>query len=193
MLSGLFMLFFACTAINNTEDTAASPSDEFDFSAVELGVQANMACAQYFTYRACDLILKDQNGEYFRLYDHYEKVVILDFSTAWCAPCKEAAATVQETQDLYGESGFIYVTVLIEDENNQIPTEYTAKQWADTYNITTAPVLQGSRNLIDYDAIEGYNITGWPTFYVIDRDMKVVAGLRGFSHEWLVERIEENL
>tara|TARA_R110000824_G_scaffold46692_2_gene133790 strand:+ start:4535 stop:5113 length:579 start_codon:yes stop_codon:yes gene_type:complete len=192
MFNHLFILFIACTT-TDIKDSAAPQQEEFDFSTVEMGVQHTVDCAQYFNYTACDLILKDQNDEYFRLYDHIGKVIILDFSTGWCGPCQIVAATVQETQDLYNEQDFLYVTVLIEDNEGIPTTEQYASQWAETYNITTAPVLQGSRHLIDYDAIEGYNLTGWPTFYVINRNMEIVSGLRGFNEEWLTERIEENL
>ena len=80
---------------------------------------------------------------------------------------------------------------MIED-NQQNPTtlEY-AQQWADAYGIESAPVLQGSRDLIDYDSIEGYNLTSWPTFYIIDRDMNLDAGIRGFSEEWIHSNIQD--
>ena len=194
MFGFIFSIFLGCATtpddtpiVEETEDTA------FDFTSVELGVQAKNDCVQYFNQLVCDIILKDQNDEYFRLYDHIGEVILLDFSTGWCFPCKTAAATVQETQDLYEAEGFLYVTVMIEDDESQSTTLGFAQEWADTYGIATAPVLQGSRHIIDYSSIEGYNLTGWPTFYIIDRDMKLDSGIRGYNEEWIHQHIQDVL
>jgi len=197
MLALIFGFILGCATIqNDTAQTATTEEIEdtaFDFTDVELGVQPNSDCVQYLGYQPCDIILKDQNDEYFRLYDHRGKVILLDFSTGWCFPCKTAAATVEDTQALYEEDGFLYVTIMIEDDEAQITTLGFAQEWADSYGIETAPVLQGSRGLIDYDGIEGYNLTGWPTFYVIDRDMNLDSGIRGYNEEWLHEHIQDVL
>jgi len=196
MLTLFLGIFLACTD-TSTSDSASNHLDQtqeevFDPSTVELGIQSG-DCVQHLGKRPCDIVLKDQNGDYFRLYDHEGDVILLDFSAGWCAPCKTAAATVQETQDRYGEYGFLYVTILIEDDQSNSTTQSFASEWAETYNIETAPVLQGSRELLDTPGINGYNLAGWPTFYVIDREMQLDSGLRGFNEEWIKFHIEQLL
>ena len=196
MFSLIFGIFVGCSSTKDDtsqQNITTQMEEEFDFESVELGIQTNSECVQYFDHKVCDIILKDQNDEYFRLYDQEGDVILLDFSAGWCGPCKAAAATVQETQDKYEEYGFKYVTILIEDDQANITSVNFAQQWADDYNIETAPVLAGSRTLIDYDGVEGYNLTGWPTFYIIDREMNLIAGLRGYSEEWLTYQIERQL
>ena len=194
-----FSFLWGCALTLGPSSTENSAIEEemgdvgFDFENVDLGVQANNDCVQYLGYQSCDIILKDQNDEYFRLYDHKGKVILLDFSTGWCGPCKQAAATVEETQVLYEEDDFLYITVLIEDDEGQATTLGYAQEWANSYRIETAPVLQGSRDLIDYNGVEGYNLTGWPTFYVIDRDMKLDSGIRGYDEEWIHQHIQDVL
>ena len=196
MFSLFFSLFLGCTTTASDDSAQENVDTALDFENIELGVQAGedwTECVQYIGYRPCDLILKDQNDEYFSLYDHEGDVIVLDFSAGWCGPCKTAAATVQQTQDQYGDQGFVYITVLIEDDTANSANLSFVQEWADQYHIETAPVLQGSRHLIDHDGIEGYNLTAWPTFYVIDREMKLDSGIRGFDEEWVHRHIQDLL
>jgi thiol-disulfide isomerase/thioredoxin len=201
MFNIIFGIFWGCTLIGGNGENKDTPGvknadsavEEFNIEDVQLGIQKTDDCRQYFNNKVCDIILKDQHDEYYRLYDQEGDVILLDFSTGWCGPCKAAAATVQETQDKYEEYGFKYITILIEDDQANPTSLNFAKQWADSYNIETAPVLRGSRELIDYDGLEGYNLTGWPTFYIIDRDMNLIAGIRGYSEEWITYQVENQL
>ena len=197
MLTLFLSLVLGCSVSNKqSSETGIQQAQEqgevFDPASVEPGIQAG-DCVQFLGERPCDIVLKDQNGEYFRLYDHEGEVILLDFSAGWCGPCKAAARTVQETQDRYDEYGFLYVTVMVEDDGANSTTQSFANQWAHSYGIETPPVLQGSRELIDYEGITGYNVTGWPTFYVIDREMKLDSALRGFNEEWIKFHIEQLL
>ena len=199
MITLLSVLLLGCSVSDSVpppDHEKIIEEEEFDFNNVELGVQAgkdSSECAQYLGSKVCDIILKDQNDEYFRLYDHEENVIVLDFSTGWCGPCKAAAQTVQTTQDFYDEYGFLYVTIMIEDHQAGTADLGFVNDWVGDFNIQTAPVLQGSREMIDSAGIEGYNLTGWPTFYIIDRNMKIYAAITGFNEEWMTERIEEIL
>jgi len=70
-------------------------------------------CGTRPAYHPCNFVLLDQNGEEFQLYDHYDKAIVVDFSTGWCGPCKRAADVVQEHSDSYADEGLLYITVLI--------------------------------------------------------------------------------
>ncbi len=147
--------------------------------------------------KACNFRLLDQNGETWDLYQHEGDVILLDFSTAWCYPCQMAGMYAQPIHDDYKDEGFQFVTVLIDGNTPvQEPSEYEIDTWVTDHNITSAPILQGSRDkMLDPDGvgIEGYLLGGFPTYIYIGRDMKFYSAHVGFSEEHVRQTIEDGL
>jgi hypothetical protein len=74
------------------------------------------------------------------------------------------------------------------------PTEAEIDEWVTSHAVTTAPVLEGSRDkMFDPIAVEGYALGAFPTYIYIGRDMKFYAGHVGFSDEYIRQKIEEGL
>jgi len=138
----------------------------------------------------CDFSLVDQDGNIFQLYDNYGKVILLDFSAMWCGVCNVIAPDSQTFTDLYGDQGFIWVTVLIDNSQGQPPTESDIDRWCDQYGIEDSPVLAGNRSLIDMSGEAGWPISSWPTLIIIDREMIVIHGIYGWSEEMITSWIE---
>jgi len=145
--------------------------------------------------KACNFRLADQDGETWDLYSHTGDVIVLDFSTVWCPPCQAAGYYMQALQDDYSADGVHVVTILIDGADGGVaPTETEINEWVTSHNITSAPVLQGSRDkMLDPTAIEGYSLGAFPTYIYIGRDMKFYAGHAGFSDEYVRQKIEEGL
>lgn len=145
--------------------------------------------------KACNFRLADQNGDTWDLYSHVGDVILLDFSTVWCGPCQSAGHYMQQLQDDYDSEGVQIVTILIDGPvGGTAPTEQDIDTWVSDHSITTAPVLQGSREkMFDPAAIEGYAIGGYPSYIYIGRDMRFYAGHVGFSDEYVRQKIEEGL
>jgi thiol-disulfide isomerase/thioredoxin len=137
----------------------------------------------------CDFTLADQNGDDWNLYENYGSIIILDFSAEWCYYCQVAAADAQTVQDAYEEVDLVYVTLMIDDASGNAPSQDLVSRWADHFGIT-APVLMGSRDLIDSGDGEGWEISGWPTFYFIDREMKISKVMQGYSDETMITIID---
>jgi len=145
--------------------------------------------------KACNFRLADQDGETWDLYTHLGDVIVIDFSTVWCPPCQAAGHYTQALQDDYGSEDVQVVTVLIDGATGgQEPSEQEIDEWVTVHNITTAPVLQGSRDkMFDPTAVAGYALGAFPTYLYIGRDMRFYGGHAGFSDEYVRQKIEEGL
>ena len=153
--------------------------------------------------KACNFRLTDQNGDTWDLYEHEGDVVLLDFSTVWCYPCQVAGHHTQTIQDQYQSEGFQFVTVLLEGSTaGEVPTDLEVDTWVTEHGVTTAPVLEGSKEkmidpqtpgAVDVPGETGYLLNAYPTYIYIGRDLKFYAGHVGFSEDYIKQKIEEGL
>ncbi len=140
----------------------------------------------------CNIISFDHDNIEFDLYKHYGSLIVVDLSAMWCGPCNSAGAHAQEVQDLYIDEDLIYVTVLIEDDQDGPVGLNDLQQWATAYGNTTSPVVAGDRTLLTSGG-GSWDLTNWPTFFYIDREMvirDIDKGYNGgeviYSIEWLL-------
>tara|TARA_R100001015_G_C4619822_1_gene176630 strand:- start:322 stop:906 length:585 start_codon:yes stop_codon:yes gene_type:complete len=138
----------------------------------------------------CNMIFYDQNKEVWQLHEQEGKVVILDFSTVWCAPCQNAGHYIQPIQDDYNGS-LEFVTVLVDGMTGQPPTEVEINEWVSSHNITTAPVLYADRTALDQTGETGYLVGGFPTYVFLDKELKIHSGAVGFNEQHVRSVIEE--
>ena len=200
------MMMFACgpgdLKIKEGKLDTGPSTDVEDLPPV--GVIAADDCQQIdIGDKACNFRLADQNGKTWDLYDHVGQVIVLDFSAVWCYPCQVAGNHSQPIQDEFADDGVQMVTILIDGATSGVgPTEQEIDTWVTSHNITTAPVLQGSREkMIDSQVppaaempgVTGYLLSAYPTYIYIGRDLKFYAGHVGFSEEYMREKIEEGL
>jgi len=147
------------------------------------------ACASIEGEHPCNITTIDHLGENFGLYALYGRPIVLDFSAGWCGPCRNAAQHAQEVQDLYRDTGLLYITVLVETANGDVPTQDDINEWADTYGNTDSLVIAGSRAMLE-SAGGDWALSGWPTFYYIDREMVLRDIDRGYNAEEVIYSIE---
>jgi len=182
---------------SDEEETINHPdNNEPEPEADPVGVIPGIDCQHIdIGDKACNFRLTDQDGKTWDLYDHTGEVILLDFSTVWCYPCQMAGHAVQGIQTDYEDEGFQFVTVLIDGYTaGNAPHGGEIDQWVEDHNITTAPVLEGSRDkMLDNTGIAGYMLGGFPTYIYIGRDMKFYSAHVGFSEEYIREKIEEGL
>jgi|TARA_Y100000034_G_scaffold135080_1_gene205603 thiol-disulfide isomerase/thioredoxin len=147
-------------------------------------------CSQKIGNHVCDFKLVDQNGQDFNLYDHYGKVIILDFSAMWCGPCRMAAMEVDSLVEKFGKENVVYATLLIENSSGNTPSLSDLESWAKESGIEISPVLGASRDFLN---VTDYQISAWPTFYFIDKNMVLKDSLVGYSAYLLESQVSSLL
>ena len=167
----LSLLLFGCSPGCNPSQTDKETSEPDPIYWTECGYEIGD--------HACDFTLTDQDGEEWNLYSHYGEVIVLDFATEWCGYCHTAAEETQATQDRISETiPFSYVTIIIEDMGgNSPPTPQAIQRWCEHYSIT-APVLTGDRSML---TDEKWDISGFPTFYILSSDLVIIEKISGWS------------
>jgi hypothetical protein len=115
----------------------------------------------------------------------------IDWKTCACieGPCRLAAQHAQEVQDQYSDTGLLYITVLVETAEGNVPTTKDVQAWAQEYGNTSSLVIGGSRAMLE-SAGGAWALSGWPTFYYIDRNMVLRDIDRGYSAEEVIYSIE---
>ena len=142
----------------------------------------------------------DQFGDEVDIYDFYGTTpMIVDFSTAWCPPCKGLASWLSgqgDTSGFGGQWGNIkthvdngdlrWVTVLAQDAQGNVPTKDTVHAWDTSYPHEHIPVLASQ------DVGNKYVQGGWPTVIAVNANLEIVAmpnddyhwGAMDWAHEY---------
>jgi peroxiredoxin len=117
-----------------------------------------------------DMRMMDQHGDEVSLWQFHGDIIVLDFSTMWCAPCAVLAEDVDETWKEYEDEGFMYLSVLSQDHVSQVPDLEELNKWADDHKIT-APVLQDDAGYTDSVIPPG---GAFPQIMLIGRDLRIL-------------------
>ena len=184
-------LFMACSPRGGPVDTADDDAltDVVDVPPLyDPGVNWEI-CGSAEGEHPCNIIAIDHNGDEFDLYANYGSLVVIDLSAMWCGPCNSAGAHAQEVQDQYANDDLVYVTVLIENRHGVPPSEVDIQQWAADYGNTTSPVVPGNRGMLASSG-GSWELTSWPTFFYIDREMVIRDVDKGYSPTEVIYSIE---
>lgn len=135
-----------------------------------------------------DFLLMDQHGDMVSMWQFYGLVVVVDVSTMWCGPCAKIAKHVDETWHDYEAQGFMYLTMLPEDNVADIPDQEDLQRWASDHSIT-APILSDDAGVSALITPNGE----YPTIMVIDREMKVAEDRVNPADDATIRDVVESL
>lgn len=135
-----------------------------------------------------DFLLMDQHGDQVSMWQFYGSVVVVDVSTMWCGPCAKLAEHVDETWNEYSSQGFMYLTLLPEDNVGQVPDQEDLQRWGSDHSIS-APILADDAGISAQITPNGE----YPTIMVIDREMKVAEDRVNPADDATIRGVVESL
>jgi peroxiredoxin len=113
--------------------------------------------------------LSSTNGNSLSLSELKGKVVLIDFSYIGCLPCMQAIGPMNRLHEKYKDKAVQIVSIYPLDKTDAM------KKYVENYGITY-PVY------IDANTLPAkYRVTGYPGFYLIDKDGKVANVAAGYS------------
>ena len=130
------------------------------------------ASAQPFT-------LQDFSGDEYSLDRFAGKVVFIDFWASWCPPCRAAAPILEALYDDYRDKAdAIQILGINLDQNRE-----QAEQFIKEKNISYL-TLHDAQNTV----ARAYGVSGIPSFFLINKQGKIVKKYTGFrpsyEQEW---------
>ena len=117
---------------------------------------------------APEFAASDLTGSQLSLADHKGKIVLLDFWTTWCPPCRADAPALDKLHYKYGAKDLAIIGVSVSEERAIV--EKFLKDHPHSF-----PVVLTSEN----DMPRAYQIGVFPTYIVIDRDGTVTSAVEG--------------
>jgi len=132
--------------------------------------------------------LRDMDGKLVKLDDHLGKgPVVLDFWATWCKPCLNSLPKIQEIYEKFQDQGLVILGI-----NEDGPRSLNkVEPFANSIGITFPVLLDENR-----DVVRKFQVTGFPTTIVLDRNGQVAMTLRGYrpgDEDKLFEKIESML
>ena len=111
--------------------------------------------------------------------DYRGKVVLVNFWASWCPPCTDELPLLQRAQKALEKRGATVLGI-----NTRDATE-DALGFVRRYDLTFPSLRDGSG-----DFAEKWGLVAYPESFVIDRDGRVAALLRGpLTQEWIDEQV----
>jgi len=152
---------------------AAQPRSDLNFSAVPASYGSNSGDI------AADFSAKNQSNQNVSLYEHFGKVILIDFSADYCGPCRDEAEHLENLYQDYGNKGFQIITIL---------TSGSPAEWAADYSLTFPVLDDNSWKLWDI-----YGEIHIPLNIILDRNMTIRHKESGYNETTIANTIEKYL
>ena len=134
--------------------------------------------------QAPELAGEDLDGVKFKLSDYRGKVVMISFWATWCGPCMALVPHEKEIVETFKNRPFALIGV------NSDPFKKTALKTVEKEKINWRSFWCGEQGP-NADLPMSWNVTGWPTVYVIDHEGLIRVKHGAHVGTALDQRIEE--
>lgn len=127
---------------------------------------------------APNFTLLDTEGNNVSLSDYKGKVVIINFWTTWCGPCRYEIPDLVQLYEKYNQDLIVLGISLDYDGPAVVP------QFEERIGGVNYPLLYGNNNISNLYG----GVTGVPTTFIIDRNMQVFKKYLGYRSPELIEK-----
>ena len=111
-------------------------------------------------FQAPTFTLESNTGEKFSLVDQKDKVLLINFWTSWCPPCRAEMPAIQQVYEDYQDNGLVVVGVNATDQDDVIEAKSFVSE-----NQLSFPILFDTNGEVSRQ----YNLHSLPTSYFIDQ------------------------
>ncbi len=138
--------------------------------------------------QAPDWELKTPDGKVVSLKSLRGKVVVMDFWSSWCGPCKMAMPGLQKVHEQFKDKPVAILGINCRERSPD--GEKKGLEFVRQKGLTYTQLMKG-------DSVEkAYKVGGIPCFYIIGPEGKVIYATSGFQprlHEYMSQLIEKSL
>lgn len=122
----------------------------------------------------------DLDGKTGALSDYQGKVVLLDFWGTWCAPCVAEAPRLAALYEKFHARGFEIIGV------DALDTREKVADFIRAHKIRWRTTMEGDKGPLQ----KLFRVNGFPTYFLIARDGRIVSQLNDTSHDDLDSAID---
>ena len=119
--------------------------------------------------KAPDFTLRSHQGKNIKLSEYRGQVVMINFWTTWCGPCRQELPLLNRMHEKYHKAGFQLLGINVDDQVG------AAQAMVDRLALRF-PVLYDTTKQVS----KRYDLDAMPTTLIVDRDGKVRYLHRGY-------------
>ena len=122
--------------------------------------------------KAPDWTLQTSNNQDISLSDLKSKVLLIQFTSVSCGPCKASIPFLKELCKEYNKADFDFVAIESTSKNTNVLKTYMKRNNFDyKFLLSTKEVLKK------------YSITSFPVFFILDKNRNIINVINGYGKE----------